>query len=189
VLPTRGELVVIDSGGASTEVSLTHGRRMSAAASLPVGAALLAASLPGDPPEPIDWALAAVQIGATLGSLPAGTPHRAFATGGTAHGLGAIGSLKASPGPAGRAVVSIAELDRIARILLSRPARRIGQEAGIDPRRVALLSPGVLILGAILRHYGLTEFNVVQAGVREGIIRAAAANPAGWWLDPPPPGT
>ncbi len=33
------------------------------------------------------------------------------------------------------------------------------------------------------RDFGLTEFRVVQAGLREGIIRAAAANPAGWWLD------
>ena len=51
--------------------------------------------------------------------------------------------------------------------------------------RVALLAPGVLILGAILRHYGLTGFRVLEAGVREGMIRAAAADPAGWWLDPP----
>ncbi len=182
-LPTRGDLVVIDSGGASTEVSLTRGRKLLDASSLPVGAAKLAGGLVGDPPQPIDWAMAAVEIGATLGSLPTGLPHHAYATGGTAHGLLAVGTLEASHLPSGRTTIGILELDRIARMLLSRPARRIGSAARIDPRRVALLAPGVLILGAILRHYRLTEIVVVPAGVREGMIRAAAADPDGWFAD------
>ena len=184
-LPTRGDLVVIDSGGASTEVSLTRGRRLLTASSLPVGAAQLASGLVGDPPEPIDWAMASVQIGATLGSLPSGLPHHAYATGGTAHGLLAVGTLAATHLPSGRATIGIVELDRIARLLLARPSRRIGAAARVDPRRVALLAPGVLIIGAILRHYRLTELAVVPAGVREGMIRAAAADPERWFLDPP----
>jgi exopolyphosphatase / guanosine-5'-triphosphate,3'-diphosphate pyrophosphatase len=186
-LPPEGELVVIDSGGASTEATLTRGRLILAAASLPVGAALLATALSGDPPPPIDWALAAIRIGASLGSLPRGNPRHAFATGGTAHGLLAVGSIADRHEPASNVIVTLAELEQIAALLLARPSRRIGAEAGIDPRRVALLAPGVLILGAILRHYGLGDFHVVQAGVREGMIRAAAADPGGWWLDPPAP--
>jgi exopolyphosphatase / guanosine-5'-triphosphate,3'-diphosphate pyrophosphatase len=183
-LPTRGELVVVDSGGASTEVTLTRGRQFQRATSLPVGAARLATQLVGDPPDPIDWALVAVSIGATLPSLPAGKPRHAYATGGTAHGLLAVGTLAVSHSAADRATISLAELDRIAGLLLDRPSRRIGAAAQVDPRRVALLAPGILIIGAILRHYGLSELTVVRAGVREGMIRAAAADPSHWWLDP-----
>lgn len=187
-LPVRGNLVVIDSGGASTEATLTRGRRALLAASLPVGAALLAADLAGDPPPPIEWALASIRIGATLGSLPAGHPRYALATGGTAHGLLAVGSVAARHEPGSRVGLTLDELEKIAALLLARPAKRIGAEAGIDPRRVALLAPGVLILAAILRHYGLSDLHVLAAGVREGMIRAAAADPLGWWLDPAKPG-
>ena len=183
-LPTRGELAVIDSGGASTEVTLTRGRQLQRATSLPIGAAGLATQLVGDPPDPIDWALVAVSIGATLPGLPAGKPRHAYATGGTAHGLLAVGTLAVSHSAAGRATISLIELDRIAGLLLERPSRRIGAAAQVDPRRVALLAPGILIIGAILRHYGLVELTVVRAGVREGMIRSAAADPNHWWLDP-----
>jgi exopolyphosphatase/guanosine-5'-triphosphate,3'-diphosphate pyrophosphatase len=184
-LPARGDLIVIDSGGASTEATLTRGRTIATAVSLPVGAALLAAGLKGDPPPPIDWALSAIRIGTTLGALPDGQPRHAFATGGTAHGLLALSSIGSRHDQGTSVYVTLAELEKISASLLARSAARIGAEAGIDPGRVALLAPGVLILAAILRHYGLAEFHVLVAGVREGMIRAAAANPTGWWLDPP----
>ena len=183
-LPVRGDLVVIDSGGASTEATVTRGRTIAAAASLPVGAALLSAELPGDPPRPIDWALIAIRIGASLGLLPAAPVRHAFATGGTAHGLLALSSIAARHEHEAKVEVTIEELEKIAAALLSRPAARIGADADINPRRVALLAPGVLILAAILRRYHLADFRVLEAGVREGMIRAAAANPDGWWLDP-----
>jgi exopolyphosphatase/pppGpp-phosphohydrolase len=80
--------------------------------------------------------------------------------------------------------LTLAQLEKTAAALLARPATRIGADSGIQPGRVALLAPGVLILAAILRHYQLTAFQVLAAGVREGMIRAAAANPGAWWLDP-----
>lgn len=184
-LPGRGDLLVIDSGGASTEVTLTRGRTIVQAVSLPVGAALLAVDLNGDPPPPIDWALAAIRIGATLGSLPAGGPRHALATGGTAHGLLAVSSIAARRQSGSQVDLTLAELEQIAGLLLARSSRRIGTAAGIEPKRVALLAPGILILGAILRHYGLTDVRVLQAGLREGMIRAAAVDPDGWWQDQP----
>ncbi len=188
-LPVRGDLIVIDSGGASTEATLTSGRAITQAVSLPVGAALLAAGLRGDPPAPIDWALTSIRIGATLAALPAGHPRRAFATGGTAHGLLAMNAIDRRRKHDEGVKVTLAELERTAAALLARPSTRIGAETGIDPGRVALLAPGVLILAAILEHYGLAEFQVLAAGLREGMIRAAAADPGGWWLDPPAGGS
>ena len=180
-LPGRGALVVIDSGGASTEVTLTQGRAIQAATSLPVGAALLAGGLDGDPPPPIDWALSSIRIGSTLSQLPAGRPRHAFATGGTAHGLLAMDLYRERHSSDSKVEVTLAQLEKTAAALLARPAARIGADSGIEPGRVALLAPGVLILAAILRHYRLVAFHVLAAGVREGMIRAAAADPEGWW--------
>ena len=136
---------------------------------------------------PIDWALTSIRIGATLGALPAGQPRHAIATGGTAHGLLELSRFRTRHRHGSGLEVTLDELEKVAAGLLARPAARIGTDAGIDPRRVALLAPGVLILSAILRHYRLTEFRVVEAGLREGMIRAAAANADGWWLDDPSP--
>ncbi len=50
---------------------------------------------------------------------------------------------------------------------------------------MALLPAGVLILAALLRHYGLDQCTVVPYGLREGILLAAAENPLSWWQDSP----
>lgn len=183
VLPRSGTHLLVDSGGASTETSLVVGHRLTASASLPVGAALLAASVPGDPPRPLPWALAAIHIAGVLGSAPVGRPTRLFATGGTAHNLAGLdGDRKGHPLPV---TLSIDELDRLTARLLRSPAAKIARSSGEDPRRVALLAPGALILGAIAQHYGLESITVVPEGVRDGMILAAARDPDGWWQDQP----
>jgi len=119
--------------------------------------------------------------------MPGGRPRHAFATGGTAHGMLALSTYRDRHGTGSKVEVTLAQLEKTAASLLARPSARIGAESGIEPGRVALLAPGVLILAAILRHYQLAAFHVLAAGVREGMIRAAAANADGWWLDAPPP--
>jgi hypothetical protein len=65
-----GSQLLIDSGGASTELTLTDGHRTVASASLPVGAALLGAEVRGDPPEALSWALGGARIGSVLSLAP-----------------------------------------------------------------------------------------------------------------------
>jgi exopolyphosphatase / guanosine-5'-triphosphate,3'-diphosphate pyrophosphatase len=181
VLPASGVHLLVDSGGASTETSLATGRHLTASASLPVGAALLAASVPGDPPRPLPWALAAIRIAGTLGAAPVGRPSRMYATGGTAHNLAGLdGDRKGHPAAV---PLSVAELDKMTARLLRAPAAKIARGSGEDPRRVALLAPGALILGAIAQHYGLDAMTVVPEGVRDGMLIAAALNPDTWWQD------
>jgi len=183
VLPAAGTHLLVDSGGASTETSIVIGRHLAGSASLPVGAALLAASVPGDPPRPLPWALEAVRIAGVLGSLPSGRPTRLYATGGTAHNLAGLdGNRKGHPAAV---PLSIDDLDRMTTRLLRSPAAKIARSSGEDPRRVALLAPGALILGAIAQHYGLDAMTVVPEGVRDGMILAAARDPDGWWEDQP----
>ena len=184
-LPPSGLHLLVDSGGASTEVSLVAGHRLRASASLPVGAALLAASVPGDPPRPLPWALAAIRIGANLGAAPAGRPTRMYTTGGTAHNL--AGLEKDRKGHPGAVRLTLADLDGITARLLRSPAPKVARRSGEDARRVALLAPGALILAAIAQRYALDEMTVLPEGVRDGMILAAARYPDGWWKYRPEP--
>ncbi len=184
-LPPSGLHLLVDSGGASTEVSLVAGHRLRASASLPVGAALLAASVPGDPPRPLPWALAAIRIGAVLGAAPAGRPTRMYATGGTAHNL--AGLERDRKGHPGAVRLTFANLDKMTARLLRSSASKVARSTGEDPRRVALLAPGALILAAIAQHYALEEMTVLPEGVRDGMIVAAARDPDDWWEDRPEP--
>ena len=163
-------------------MTLTDGRRAVAAASLPVGAALLGVELRGDPPEALSWALAGVRIGSALSLAPAGKPSRAWATGGSAHNLA---GLERTKGRSGDQCLAMAELSTLAARLLADPARKLARRSEEDPARVAILPPGLLIIAAILAHYGLDELTVVPEGLREGMVAAAFENGAGWWQDPP----
>jgi len=184
-LPPSGLHLLVDSGGASTELSLVAGHRLRASASLPVGAALLAASIPGDPPRPLPWALAAIRIGASLGAAPAGWPTRMYATGGTAHNL--AGLERDRKGHPAAVRLALADLDEITARLLRSSAPKVARRSGEDARRVALLGPGALILAAIAQRYALDEMTVLPEGVRDGMILAAARDPDGWWEDGPEP--
>lgn len=179
-LDMTGVQLLIDSGGASTELTVTDGRTRVASASLPVGAALLGASLRGDPPEALSWALGGVQIGSALESAPPASPHRAWATGGSAHNLAGLGR---TAGKSGAQVLTLDELGRLAAELLSKGSAKLARRSGEDPRRVAILPPGLLIVAAVLTHYGIDRVTVVPEGLRDGMIVAAATVGDAWWID------
>ena len=180
-LDSAGVQLLIDSGGASTELTLTNGVRTTAAASLPVGAALLGAELRGDPPEALSWALTGARIGSALASAPRGEPSRAWATGGSAHNLA---GLERSKGRSGDQLLTMAELTSLAGRLLAEPARKLARRSEEDPARVAILPPGLLIIATVLAHYGLDQVTVVPEGLREGMVTAAFELGPDWWRDP-----
>ena len=181
-LAPAGSQLIVDSGGASTELTLTEGRRLVASASLPVGAALLGATLRGDPPEALSWALRARQIGAALAAAPPGKPVRAWATGGSAHNLAGLERTRGKSGPQR---LTMPALGRLATQLLTTSSKRLARRRGEDPARVAILPPGLLIIAAVLEHYELGSVTVVPEGVREGMILAVASIGDDWWCDQP----
>ncbi len=182
-LDPTGAQLLIDSGGASTELTFTNGHRAVASMSLPVGAALLAADIRGDPPEPLSWALTASRIGAALAVAPVQLPKRAWGTGGSAHNLAGLGRVK---GRSGDQVLTMADLHALAGRLLAVPSRRLARSSGEDPARVAILAPGLLIIAAVLAHYRLDRITVVPEGLREGMAAAAFESGDDWWKDDPP---
>ena len=183
-LDRAGTQLIVDSGGASTELAITEGRRKVASASLPVGAALLGATLRGDPPDALSWALRARQVGAALTAAPSGKPVRAWATGGSAHNLA---GLERTRGKSGAQQLTMQGLSKLATQLLAVPSRKLANRSGEDPRRVAILPPGLLIIASVLEHYELTSVTVVPEGVREGMILAVSSIGDDWWRDQPDP--
>ncbi len=177
-----GSQLLIDSGGASTELTLTDGHVGVASASLPVGAALLGADLRGDPPQALSWALGGARIGAALALAPVGKPTRAWATGGSAHNFA---DLERTKGRSGDRRLTMAELSAIAARLLAEPARKLARRSGEDRARIQILPPGLLIIAAIMAHYGLDELTVIPEGLRDGMVAAAFEMGDGWWQDPP----
>jgi exopolyphosphatase/guanosine-5'-triphosphate,3'-diphosphate pyrophosphatase len=179
-LSTSGSQLLIDSGGASTELTLTEGRTRVASVSLPVGAAALGASLRGDPPNALSWALAGTQIGRALAVAPEGKPVRAWATGGSAHNLA---GLERTRGKSGKQELTLEDLRDLAADLLSLPSAKLAKHSAEDPRRVAILPPGLLIIASVLNHYGLDRVTVVPEGLREGMVLAVAKLGDDWWCD------
>ena len=181
-LDTTGIQLIVDSGGASTELTLTEGRYKIASASLPVGAALLGATLRSDRREALAWALQAERIGVALAGAPAGKPARAWATGGAAHNLAGLERTRGKTGPQ---VLTMPALAGLATQLLTISPKKLARRSSEDPRRVAILPPGLLIIAAVLGHYRLGAVTVVPEGVREGMILAVDALGDDWWRDRP----
>jgi exopolyphosphatase / guanosine-5'-triphosphate,3'-diphosphate pyrophosphatase len=168
--------VLIDSGGASTEVTLTTGRRRRAATSMPVGASLLCEQLQGDPPGPLEWAQLSLRLAEALKALPAAPrPVGAIAIGGAAHRIEELhGAGRGAP-------IGLPDLERIARRLLSHRARHIARATGVQKKKVTLLAAGTLIIHAILSHYGLDLVQIGHHGLRDGMITGFQSAGGNWW--------
>jgi exopolyphosphatase/guanosine-5'-triphosphate,3'-diphosphate pyrophosphatase len=168
--------LLIDSGGASTEVTLTTGRRRRASESMAVGASLLCAELKHDPPGPLEWARLSLQLGDALRRLPtAPRPGRAVAVGGAAHRIEELhGAGRGAP-------VGLSDLEKIAKRLLRHPSRQIAKATGVPRKKITLLAAGALILHAVLSHYGLESVDIGHSGLRDGMILAHRAAAGNWW--------
>ena len=170
-----GRQVFVDSGGASTEITLCQGHTARQSVSLPVGAAKLSVLLEGDPPGLLSFARLMVPIHDAIrkAPLPQGVRNALF-SGGTAHH---VCDVAGTP----RHVLTRLAIERALRHLLKKRARKIARKYHLEVRRIPLLISGAAILAAILDHYGLDRAAVTASTVREGIIRAYLARPDAWW--------
>jgi len=174
-LRATGNQIFIDSGGASTEITLCEGRSARQTVSLPVGASKLSVLLEGDPPGLLSFARLMVPIRDAMRKAPSAQSVRtAVFSGGTAHH---VCDVAGTP----RHLLTRAALERALRHLLRRPARKIAQKYDLDLHRVPLLISGAVILAAILDHYGLDRAAVTASTVREGMIRAYSSRLDTWW--------
>ena len=174
-LRATGKQIFVDSGGASTEITLCEGRRPRQTSSLAVGAAKLSVLLEGDPPGILSFARLVIPIHGEMAKAPPPQGVRAaLFSGGTAHHV-----YNAAGTP--RRLLTRAALEQALRHLLRKRARKIAQKYDLDVQRIPLVIAGAVILAAILDHYGLDRAATTSSTVREGMILAYLRRADGWW--------
>lgn len=179
--------VVADIGGGSTEVILGTGTRPRQGTSLKLGSdQLLRLVNADDPPSERQAAHAEARASMIMEAAPAGEGSL-IATGGSAANLPVLLGLArpvpeaTQPGLIEERGVAWTEVDRLQvdsarQLVLSIPSSDLASRTGLGLRRARLMAGGVLILVALLDHYGADRLSVTERGLRDGVILAMAAN-------------
>jgi exopolyphosphatase/guanosine-5'-triphosphate,3'-diphosphate pyrophosphatase len=172
----RREWVMVDLGGASTEVVIARDHEMLRPASLPIGSGVLAATYLSDPPRPEERARLRRAALRELAQAPDGDVERLVATGGTASNLPAVLARRNPPG-----VLTTADLLTCEGRLDGHKATQVAAEVGLPVNRVRALRGGVEALLLFLDWYGLALLHVSHEGLRHGMLLAYLERGEDWW--------
>jgi exopolyphosphatase / guanosine-5'-triphosphate,3'-diphosphate pyrophosphatase len=159
--PAEGPIGVVDVGGGSTEVILgTVPGGVDEVRSWHIGSGVLADELiTSDPPSPAEIRRVRDHIEDFFDGVEIDHPDQAVAVGGSAT------SLRRLVG----AVLEYETLERAIRVLSSESAADVARRFELDPRRVRILTTGVLLLEKISELLG-QPLQIGKGGLREGII-------------------
>ncbi len=159
--PVEGSIGVVDVGGGSTEVILgTVPDGVEEVRSWHIGSGDLADELiSGDPPSAAEIRRVRDHIEDFFAGVEIEHPAQAVAVGGSAT------SLRRLVG----AVLEYETLERAIRVLSADPAGDVARRFELDPRRVRILTTGVLLLEKISELLG-QPLQIGKGGLREGII-------------------
>jgi exopolyphosphatase / guanosine-5'-triphosphate,3'-diphosphate pyrophosphatase len=159
--PAEGSIGVVDVGGGSTEVILgTVPDGVDTVRSWQIGSGVLADELIiSDPPSAAEIRRVRDHIEDFFDGVEIEHPDQAVAVGGSAT------SLRRLVG----AVLEYETLERAIRVLSSEPAADVARRFELDPRRVRILTTGVLLLEKVADLLG-QPLQIGKGGLREGII-------------------
>jgi exopolyphosphatase/guanosine-5'-triphosphate,3'-diphosphate pyrophosphatase len=159
--PTEGSIGVVDIGGGSTEVILgTVTEGVDTVRSWHIGSGTLADELiSSDPPSAAEIRRVRDHIEDFFDGVEIPRPAQAVAVGGSAT------SLRRLVG----AVLEYETLERSIRVLSADPAAEVAKRFELDPRRVKILTTGVLLLEKVSELLG-QPLQIGKGGLREGII-------------------
>ena len=159
--PVEGPIGVVDIGGGSTEVILgTVTEGVDKVHSWRIGSGVLADELiSSDPPSAAEIRRVRDHIEDFFAGVDIPPPAQAVAVGGSAT------SLRRLVG----AVLEYETLERAIRVLSADPAAEVAKRFELDPRRVKILTTGVLLLEKVSELLG-QPLQIGKGGLREGII-------------------
>lgn len=172
----RREWVMVDLGGASTEVVIARSRELVRSATLPIGSGVLAGTYLSDPPHPEERARMRKAALRELTHAPDGDVERLVATGGTASNLPFVLSRRHPP-----SVLTTADLLACEGRLDAGPAAMVAAKAGLQPNRVKAMRAGVEALLLVLDWYGLALLHISHEGLRHGMLLAYLERGEDWW--------
>jgi exopolyphosphatase/guanosine-5'-triphosphate,3'-diphosphate pyrophosphatase len=172
----RREWLMVDLGGASTEIVIGNGRKMVRAATLPIGSGVLASTYFSDPPKPEERARMRRAALRELTHAPDAEVDRLVVTGGTASNLPLLLSKRNPP-----AVLTTTDLLTCESRLDAARASDVAGKFGLPYNRVKAMRAGVEALLLLLDWYGLAVLQVSHEGLRHGMLLAYLERGDDWW--------
>ena len=176
-----GSIAVADLGGGSLEVIIAELGRDPWRTSLAIGSAFMHDRFaPHDPPEAHEIAALQSYLAETL----AGIPHlnhveALLICGGTVNALMRL--VQQQQGRAeGDRILRRADLAGAVQVMLAMPSALVAADYRLRLERARLLPIGAVILASVLERLGLPGVIVSPAGIREGIVLAAAQFGEDW---------
>jgi exopolyphosphatase / guanosine-5'-triphosphate,3'-diphosphate pyrophosphatase len=172
----RREWLMVDLGGASTEVVIGNGRKMVRSATLAIGSGVLASTYFSDPPKPEERARLRRAALRELAHAPDADVERLVATGGTASNLPQVLSRRSPP-----TVLTTADLVVCESRLDAARAAEVAAKVVLPPNRVKAMRAGVEALLLLLDWYGLAVLHISHEGLRHGMLLAYLERGEEWW--------
>jgi len=170
----RGQMVVFDSGGGSTQFTFGRDEQIDERFSLYVGAVRISERFG------LDTSVSTETLSAALAGLAEEfdrldarpTPDAIVAIGGTSTNLAAVkhGLSRYDPDRVHGTVLDVAEIDRQIELYRSRSADERRQIAGLQPERAEVILAGACIIRTILGKLHGDSMTVSDRGLRHGVV-------------------
>jgi len=175
----RGDLLVVDIGGGSSELVEIGPERLARAAGVRLGAGRLTRSIVDrDPPTREQFAALDRAAAEALDWSPGRQPAEVVFVGGTATNL--LKLLRRARDPERGDRLDRAALDEAREIVASGPAELLAATYGLREARIRLLAAGASIIQALLDRLDIASGRVADTGIREGAIIAADRAGTAW---------
>ena len=171
-----GPIMVVDIGGASTELVRGGPEGPAGAVSLQLGAVRQTEQhLASDPPSAGELAALREEAGALVrGALrEIGGPAAAVGVAGTITTLAAIELGAYDPERVHGHRLALATIRRITAELARMPVERRREVPGLEPARAGVIVAGAVIAGVVLEEAGLDEMAVSERDLLDGVVLAA----------------
>ncbi len=173
--------LMIDLGGGSCELTVSHRGHIRDAASLPLGAVRLTDEfLRHDPARKGELkrmrGFIHREVNRVVGRIVAARLRNVIATSGTAAALAAVAAHLRRDRNRLKPLVSRAEMMRIAKRLARLPVAERRNIEGIGPRRAEIIVAGAMVYSELLDRFHLKGFRYSPLGLRDGILAQMAAD-------------
>lgn len=177
----KSPALMIDLGGGSCELTVTHGGHIRDAVSVPLGAVRLTDEfLRHDPVRKGEIkrlrGFVAREIDRIAARIAAARVKNVIATSGTAAALAAVATHLRRGGNRQRTIVSRTEMTRINKRLARLPVAERRKIEGIGPRRAEIIVAGAMVYHELMERCHLKAFRYSPLGLRDGILAQMAAD-------------
>lgn len=175
-----GNVLLIDLGGGSCELTLSRKGQIRDTVSLPLGAVRLTGEfLKHDPPRKSELkrlqGMVAREIGRIQNRVRAAHVGAVIATSGTAAALAAVATHLAHSKKRRTTATSREMMRVIVKQITRLPLEQRRKIPGIGPRRAEIICAGAVVYAELLERCHLTGFRYSPLGLRDGILAQMAA--------------